>query len=179
MQEELSKNKPRQTKLNKKPALTLIIPLLIVASGILLFSHKQSSRVSVGSVPERIQALVNFPIYYPNSQKLPAGYSLDKTSFTSPAKDVVLYTISYDQNKKMVFSLQTKPSDNDLKTFNNQRIPVHIEFQTKLGKAELGIIGSQAIVSLPTNDNVWIIVTGPQNLTQAQVAPIIESLIRQ
>jgi hypothetical protein len=82
---------------------------------------------------------------------------LDVSSFNIPADNVVLYSLKYAQGNKLVFSIQHKPSNADISTFVNQRMPIRIEFSTKLGRASLGIIGQQAVVSLPTNDNLWIL----------------------
>jgi hypothetical protein len=178
--EESDQSKSRNRwNISKKFLFVASTLILIAMLGLtLLVDHQKSDQSVVSPVPQNLTTSVSFPIYYPDPQKLPAGYSLDKTSFTSPTKNVVLYTVNYGQNKKLIFSLQPRPSDNDLKNFNTQRIPIHIEFQSNLGNAELGIIGNQAIVSLPTNDNLWIIVTGPQNLTEKQVAPVLNDLIK-
>lgn len=150
-----------------------VLVVLVIGSAGLVY-HKLSEKPVV---PKNISRQLSFPVYYPDPKKLPAGYTLDTASFTSPEQGVVLYAVNY-HGGKLVFSLQQKPSSADLEAFNQQRIPIHIEFTTKLGKAELGIIGNQAVVSLPTKDNLWIIVTGPQVLRERDIAPVIASLRR-
>jgi hypothetical protein len=169
-----ARKKPRR---NPKKAFLYLLILIILAAGSAggwwYFTQRNTS-----PVPKNIQKAVSFPIYYPDPKKLPAGYSLDTSSFTSPSKDVIVYTVNYGQGNKLIFSVQPKPSIQDINDFNSHRIPIHIEFQTKLGIAELGVIGNQAVVSLPTNINEWLIITGPQNLRESDISPVLEILKR-
>lgn len=146
------------------------ILIVIIAGGVLYLINSHSS-----PVPSQLTKDVNFPIYYPDPKKLPAGYTLDRGSFTSPAPGVILYAVNYNGGK-LIFSIQQKPSASELKSFNTQRIPLHTSLKTKVGEAVIGAIGNQSIVSLPTNSNAWIIVTAPYATDQAKLADVLNVL---
>lgn len=130
-------------------------------------------------IPKNISQSVSFPIYYPDQKKLPQGYTLSLKSFTSPQKGVILYSVKY-KGKKLVFSLQKKPSDNDIQSFYLNYIPLRNKMQTQLGQAEIGAYRSggnlQTVVSLPTNKGTWLIITAPYDINQNQLKQILDSL---
>ena len=152
--------KPKKRKKLKFILLLLAILILIASStGTWFYLHRSTS-----PVPKSIRQSVNFPIYYPDPKKLPAGYNLNQSSFKSINSDAIAYSVSYSNNKKLIFSVQKKPSDNELANFNKQYIPIHRQVLTLVGTATEGVIGSQTVVSLPANDsNAWIIITGPSD----------------
>jgi hypothetical protein len=127
-------------------------------------------------VPQAIQRSINFPIYYPVQAKLPNGYELIKNSFTTPASDVVLYTVKYPAGK-FIFSQQQRPSSNDIANFESQRIPIHYTMATPIGQAAVGVIGGQTIISLPTS-NSWLLITGPQLARQKDILAVLNSLTK-
>jgi hypothetical protein len=171
-QTEVTPAEIKQRKHIHWPLIGITICLLIILGGGAAFFLVRSH----SPVPKSIAKQVDFPVYYPDQKKLPGGYSLNTTSFTSPDKGVVVYSVQYGQNDKLVFSEQPKPSNAELDNFNKQRIPIHVEFTTKFGKAELGIIGQQAVVNVLLKDNVWVIITGPQTLREKDVSPVIAAL---
>jgi hypothetical protein len=126
-------------------------------------------------VPKSIKQSVDFPVYYPRQDKLPMDYKLDSDSFVKLTADVVSYSVS-SASDRLVFTVQKKPSDNEINSFNSQRIPIHIEFNTSVGKAEMGVIGKQTVVSLPTTDKSWIIITGPEKIDQNKLEKVLKSL---
>jgi hypothetical protein len=164
---------PQKKPLKIKKLLigTLFIVLIAVVISVLLVVNKNTS-----PIPKDIQKSVSFPVYYPDTSKLPAGFSLDKSSITKPQPDVVVYSVKYGNGKKIIFSVQKKPSDSDIKAFNSQRISLHTEVSTPIGKAEVGAIGDQSVTSLSTNSKSWIIITAPYEMSYKKLTPVLNAL---
>jgi hypothetical protein len=158
----------RQQKIKRVVGIVVITALFV--AGIALLVHTPSV------VPKPIANSVSFPVYYPDPKRLPNGYILDTDSFSSPVKDGVSYTVNYDTNKKVVFSVQVKPSDSELQTFNSSYIPLRIDYKTKLGQAEIGAYHSQTLVSVPVNNGPWIIITAPEDINPAALKQIIQAI---
>jgi hypothetical protein len=158
------------------PAVLLLIAA--VALGAWLHWHNTPKPIAVNTspVPAAVAQAVNFPIYYPDPQKLPPGYQLDLNSFRSPVKNGAAYTVRYGDGKKMVFSVQAKPSDSELQTFKSSDIPLRIDYQTPLGLAEIGAYHSQTLVSLPVDGGPWIVITAPPDINQDQLKAVLRSL---
>jgi hypothetical protein len=178
---------PHRKKPHKKRRLVLLIVVLVLiigAAGGGIWYHRHHKAVpapiSTSPVPKAVAQAVNFPIYYPDPKKLPAGYSLNSSSFTVAVKNGVSYSVSYGNGKKLVFSVQTKPSDAELQTFNSSYIPLRIDYQTPVGQAEIGAYNDhgkvETLVSLPTNTNAWIVITCPYDINQADLKQILSSL---
>jgi hypothetical protein len=134
-------------------------------------------------VPKAIAAGVNFPIFYPLQSKLPVGYTLNRNSFKRPIQNGVTYTVSNSMGQQLVFSLQQKPSANDLQNFQTNYIPLHNIFLTSNGQALLGAYNTktntETLVSLPIdNANTWIVLTAPYNINQSQLHQVLNSLQR-
>ena len=154
-------------------ALTLLI-LAGVSYPYFISSKKSAKPVNV--IPVSISRKVGFKVYYPDQTKLPAGYTFDRNSVKSPVKNGVAYTVSYGAGSRLVFSVQARPSDQDLQTFTSNYIPLKLDFQTRLGQAEIGAYRGQALVSLPIVNGPWVIVTAPSDVNQDQLKQVIRSL---
>jgi hypothetical protein len=167
-----------EEKKSKKVILNSVLGVLVLIAiglGIWLFLHRGAS-----PVPKNIKSAVSFPIYYPDQKKLPDGYTLDINSFKNPVKDGVAYLVRYGAGKKLVFSLQNKPLSADLQQFNSNFIPLHNELRTDIGTAEIGAYNAkgslQTLISLPTNESTWIIITAPPDVNQDQLKHILKSI---
>lgn len=167
---------------NKRRWIVFAASLLVIAAaaGLYLRPKSQSPAAAQPIVPADIAAKVSFPVYYPDPKKLPAGYTLDRSSFGSPVKNGVNYKVSYGNGKSLVFSIQMKPSDSQLQTFNSSYIPLRIDYQTSAGQAEIGAYNNhgtiETLVSLPTPTNAWIIITGPQDTDQTNLKQVLKAL---
>jgi len=171
---ELSGTQQPATKKNKPLPLLLLTAALLVligSSSAWFYIHHNSS-----PVPKSISQSVTFPVYYPAPQKLPNGYTLNLNSFKTPVKNGVTYTVSYDNNKQIVFSIQPKPSASELQTFNGNYLPLKTSYQTAVGQAEIGAYNLKTLVSLPTNSSTWIIITAPSNINQGQLKQVLSSI---
>ncbi len=152
-------------------ALAMII-VMAAAAG-LFFIQKQKS---ASPVPSNVQKAVNFAIYYPEQKKLPNGYTFNPSSISKPVDNGVTYAVSYGGTKKIVFSIQPKPTDSELQSFYSQYIPLKNDSQTHLGQAEIGVYHDQTLVSLPIINGPWIIVTAPKDVNQDQLKQVLQSL---
>jgi len=148
-------------------------------AGWLLWRHRQIGGkpiTSTSPVPDSVSRSVNFPVYYPDQKKLPADYRLNSGSFTAPVKNGVNYSVSYGNGKKIVFSVQTKPADSELQTFNSSYIPLRVDYQTPVGQAEIGAYHNQTLASLPVVNGPWIVITAPPDINQNQLKQVLSSL---
>lgn len=159
-------------------SIALIVVVLggALAGAAVLSKQPKKAAIRPSPVPVNISRAVNFKIYYPDQSKLPAGYVLDKNSFALPVKNGVAYSVSYDKGKKIVFSVQTKPVDSELQSFNANYIPLRVDVQTPLGQAEIGAYKGQTLASLPILNGPWIVITAPSDINQQQLKQVINSI---
>lgn len=134
-------------------------------------------------VPKSVQKAVSFPVYYPDQKKLPKGYRLDETSFTSPVKNGVSYEVKYGDGKKIVFSGQAKPSNKDLEFFYRSYLPLRYDINMPIGKAEVGAYNNKGkvttLVSLPINNSsAWLVITAPSDINQDDLEQVLRSIKR-
>jgi hypothetical protein len=150
--------------------------LLVV--GLLMGWHALRGDTSV--VPKKIQKSVHFSIYYPAS--LPSGYTLDAQSFRLAEQGVILFTVTYDSGKSIVFSEQEQPSAGDIDKFINSYLPLNSILQLPLGQAKVGAYGSapdiRTVLSLPIHDGPWLIATAPSEVSHDDLAKIVTSLTK-
>lgn len=168
--------------MRRKRALYIGIVLLVVAGwaagAFFVHWHKnpQPLAAQTSPVPASIRSVAPFPVYYPEQKSLPPGYKLDVGSFSSPVKNGVAYKVTYDGAKQIVFSVQAKPSDSELQTFNSNYIPLRIDYQTPVGQAEIGAYHNGTLVSLPVINGPWIIITAPPDIDQGQLKQVLRSM---
>lgn len=148
-----------------------------IVAGLLIYRPKEPATPAPQAtiVPASIRQQASFPIFYPDPQKLPGGYSLDKTSFSGNAQAVV-YSVTYDTNKKIAFTVQQKPSDSELKAFYANQIPLRQEVKVPAGTAVIGVLNNQTLVSLPTETNAWLLITAPLDINQEQLQEVIKAI---
>jgi hypothetical protein len=164
---------------SKKWLIAASTALLVVAAcTVIAYTHHASDNRHLTSkkspVPESIRNAAGYPISYPDPAKIPASFRLDATSFTS-TEGATIYAI-YRGSEKLIFSEQAKPNDSVIQDFNTKQIPLHTTFKTAIGMATLGAINNQQVASIPT-DTSWIIVTGPGDLTQADLKDLLDSFV--
>lgn len=154
----------------------IILIVGVIWGGNLLY-HRLSthSQLSSDPVPLTIRQDVGFSVYYPNPSKLPDGYTLDVHSFTN-GNQVVEYTVSSPNNQKLVFSVQPKPSDTEIQSFHKKNLPLHTTVTTPVGAAIVGAISHQAVASLPTSGDAWVIITAPANIDQGELSQVLQAI---
>jgi hypothetical protein len=174
-------NSGRTRKKNRSKLPTIILSvlgILIMLGGVAggwLFLHRE-----ISPIPKSLRNSVNFTVYYPDPKKLPTGYSLNVSSFQIAQKNGVLYYVTYDGDKKIAFSVQEKISDVDLQSFYTNYMPLHQDFATPAGKAQIGASSSsgaeKTLVSLPTNTNTWLLITAPLDINQDKLKQVLSSI---
>ena len=139
-------------KLSKK--LIIIPPLLLaIIGGAVYWQTREEST----PVPASFQVSTNFTMYYPAS--LPEGFEYDEIAHDKET-GVVTYSIA-SGDRKLYFSLQSKPDGFDLDGFNNEKITGGRNFDTKIGQLTTGVFENQTVGSIIAN-STWVMITaGP------------------
>lgn len=168
------RRRPRRLNLRWTALAVIILVLVSVATYYFI-----KSRASSNSLPYPISAqtagLLGYAIYYPNQKLLPPGYTLNRNSFYD-SDQAILYTVSYGNNQKIVFSDQAKPSIGAIESFYQKNIPLNLTYQTNIGTATIGAIKNQTLVSLPTDTNAWLLITAPNDINQNQLNQVLKSI---
>ncbi|MET1033382.1 MAG: hypothetical protein ABWX94_02695 [Candidatus Saccharimonadales bacterium] len=153
--------------------------ILVLLLAIIFIGGKGDRNQNVTSVnsvvPEHIKKSVPFPVYYPDQEKLPVGYVLDKNSF-SATEAVVVYSVSYGNGSKIAFTLQKKPSPDELAVFYKNQLSLHNEEETPLGRVAVSALNNQRFLSLPTKSDAWLIITAPIDADPEVLLQIVKSL---
>jgi hypothetical protein len=144
--------------------------LVILIAGLAVLSTSGSDN----PIPNKFTSNLGFTAYYPSPSNLPSGYHLDKDSFNSPAKDVLVYTVS-SSNTHLTVSLQNKPSSYDLAQFVKQHLALNTTLATSVGVATIGSLNDETVASLPTNKTTWIIVSSQNNVSKSVLDTLLKS----
>lgn len=164
----------RRLPLTWLAAATLVVIVVVFAAWLL-----QHRRPAVSPVPQQVQKAVNFPIYYPQPSQLPAGYSLDTTSFHMQDAGVVIYSVEY-AGQRLIFSEQAQPDHATIDKFTKTYIPLHTSLKTSVGEAQVGAFGSgnnlRTVVSLPITRGPWLILTIPPGSNHADLTQVLKAL---
>jgi hypothetical protein len=155
--------------------LILAAALVWAATG--AYHHLHHKATPPSPVPLSIRRGVNFSVYYPDPAKLPAGCSLNTASFSS-GNQAVIYDVLCSSNKKIVFSVQQKPTATALQGFYKNHLPLHNDVKTNVGTAAIGAIGPQTVVSLPTNGNAWLIITTALPTNQTNLKQVLQTITK-
>lgn len=163
-----------------RPALAVAGIMVVLLLAGLVFLWRPTATTS--PVPLQVREAVAFQIYYPKQQKLPSGYSLDTTSFHLAQPGVVIYSVVYHGNQRLVFSEEQTPDSSIIDKFTKSYIPLHTALKTDLGQAEFGAYGTgktlRTVVSLPINKGPWLILTAPPASSHDDLVQIIKALTK-
>lgn len=127
-------------------------------------------------MPSEVSKHVDFPIYYPDPARLPKSYILDRTSF-SATDNAVIYAVRQG-DKTLTFSVQARPSDEDLDTFYANQLPLRDEVPTPIGDGAIGGVMGQTFVSIRA-EKAWVIVTAQADINQTDLKAILKSMKRE
>ena len=119
-------------------------------------------------VPASIRQAVNFPVYYP--AQLPMGAYIDKKSF-SESQGVVVFTVVYDTNKRLVFTEQAPPPDYDYQSLQGDAK----KMSSSIGDAYAGALGNNTAVTIH-NDKAWVIIGIPSEIDTSKLQTILNGL---
>jgi hypothetical protein len=158
----------------KKIILSIVV-LLLIASGTVLGLQKLSPGLFGPRNPftEEVKDRMGVPLYYPT--KLPGSYKIETGSVTQPESDVVLYSITDDDGKRINMTLQKKPDGINLDPLYSALVDVE-EFDTVFGKVKTGLSDNVQITNILT-DATWIIINSPKGtLDKTQLTSLVNSL---
>lgn len=152
----------------------IFVGLVVLLTAAIRNTTTKSTPNDAAVVPTSISKQVDFPLYYPDPTKMPQGYTLDRNSFSTNGQ-VVLFSVSHEENS-IAFSLQKKPSADNLATFYKNQLQLRTETEVPLGKAAVGALNSQRFLSLPTKTDTWIIVTAPMDTNPDTLTELVKNL---
>ena len=155
------------------PGFAVIVIVIIVL--VIWLVTRQPSGTLPYPIPRSEAKQLGFDIYYPSQKLLPSGYSLNKSSFEA-TNQVLIYSVSYGNGHKIVFSDQAKPTSTQIEAFYTRNLPLNTTLQTNIGLATMGAISDENVVSIPTNTNAWLIVTAPSDINQGSLDQVIKSV---
>jgi hypothetical protein len=163
-------------KISKWPYITLGLGIIIILTGLTVwFVNKQPTGTLPYPISKSEAKRLGFDIYYPSQKLLPTGYTLDKGSFYI-TNQVIIYSVSYGTDHKIIFSDQAKPIYSQIQAFYTKDLPLNTTFQTSIGTATIGAINLETVVSVPTKTNAWLIATAPGDIDQNQLDQVIKAL---
>lgn len=159
--------------------LIAVIAIVIIGSVAgLLILHKPAA----SPVPADIRKAVSFPVYYPDSSQLPAGYALDSSSFRQAQPGVIVYSITHSGSQPLAVSEENQPGGSVISDFIKNYIPLHNTVDTDLGSAQVGVYGKapnqQAVASLQIKNGPWLLITAPSGVKQTDLDQILQALKR-
>ena len=167
------KIKKTRRKLPKKIIIIIALVIVLGAGAIYYFVFTKSDTLPY-PIDRQTALTLGYDIYYPNQQKLPTGYILNKNSFYD-TDQTLIYTATNGKTK-LVFSDQAKPTDAQIQQFYAKNIPLHTTLTTSIGTATIGAIKNQTVVSLPTKSNAWLLITAPGSINQGDLTTIVKSI---
>lgn len=125
-------------------------------------------------IPKNIRSQVSFTLYYPN--KLPAGWSLDKTSFYADTNDQVVGYRLKGPSGNLGVTIQPVPKNFSYNDFYTRRLSYTVQFLTPLGQGAVGTAEGQLIGSLVTT-NSWVLTSSNStNIKSTDIQSIISNL---
>jgi len=150
--------------------------MIIILIGLAIWSvTKQPGGTLPYPIPKSEAKQLGFDIYYPSQKQLPAGYTLNMRSFET-TNQVLIYSVSYGVNQKIIFSDQVKPSNSQIQAFYTRDLPLNTTLQTSVGLATIGAVNLETVVSIPTNTNSWLIITSPGSIKQNLLDSVLKSI---
>lgn len=169
----------------QKSSLTgklVAVVLVIVAAGGIAFAVHGLTGHRPNVVPENVKKSAGFSVYYPDTTKLPAGFTLDTKSFRFAQKGVVVFALTDSFGHSFVFSEQRQPSGDEINKFVSSYMPLNTTLQLKQGQAKIGAYGNapdiRSIVSLPINGGPWLIITAPPQVSHDSIVRVLHSLTK-
>jgi len=174
-------NRDEQPKPSRKISLkyyiltgSIVVTIAVIGLIVAVITRQPSGTLPYPIAKSAAKQL-GFDIYYPNQKLLPSGYVLNTRSFDT-SNQVLIYSVSYGNNQKIVFSDQAKPTNTQVQAFYAKNLPLNTSLQTKIGVATIGAINTQTVISIPTSTNAWLIATASGNINQQALDQVLESI---
>jgi hypothetical protein len=169
--EEIPIEENRKFKINFHFTPTVVVIvfalLAIILVGVILINHTDKPS---GPIPSKIVKELQFPLYYPN--QLPSGYKVDPSSFIVKDNNVLVFSIDVPSGKSIAVSEEALP-DVDATELGPPDAPAgapianNMHITTSVGKAIIGIWGTNYVSSLVTNKTWVILNVSGQTASQA------------
>lgn len=158
-------------KTYKKTALLSLAVFLVTIFIFLALLHIRGKEY----LPATVRGKISAALYYPVNT--PQGMHVDRASFQSPAKDVLVFTITDSQDNKFYVSEEPLPANYSLSKFK-EKFPVTENLQTSVGNALIGTLSNEIVASLPTTKNTWLIVNTTATDQHAELEAICRSFVK-
>ncbi|MEK7152697.1 MAG: hypothetical protein AAB834_02010 [Patescibacteria group bacterium] len=142
----------RPSHWSKKTWLVAIVCVVAIAIAAIVFA---SNRLTARPSPELInaQGKTDIQIYYPSN--LPEGFSYMNQSVKA-STTAIIYTLTYDNDKRLSVSCTAKPSNAAISKFHSQTLTDKTKIPSPEGDLVVGTAYSQTVASLVT-DEAWVI----------------------
>lgn len=138
-----------------------------------LLSYKLlDSNSEIAQEKSTLESTNDFPAYYPLN--LPKGFVFNNSS-VSHGKNVIAYTVDYNNGKKLFVSVQPRPEDAVIDNFHNNLMSNTIETKSPVGKAYIGQVRG-AISGSILAEKSWIIISAPQGIDEERMSEVIKSI---
>jgi len=144
-------NLPGQPK-RLRPRLTVVFIVLILLATAGVYAYPKYANAN--PFPAGIRSNAGLSLFYPS--KLPAGYTVDKTSINL-SNGVLLYSAN-NGDKRLVFTLQKTPTAFDFANFYKQQLTGDQQYQTPYGQATIGKNSNHYLGSLTAGDT-WLLLS--------------------
>jgi hypothetical protein len=160
-----------KTSLFKRPLFYIVSGLVIVVAALL---SMYVLLVPHDTIPKNIRSQANFTLFYPG--KLPAGWSVDKSSFYADRSDQVVGYRIKGPSGNLGITIQPVPKGFDFNDFYTKRLSYTVQFLTPLGQGAVGTAEGQLIGSLVTTSSWVLTSSNSSNIKSTDIQSIISNL---
>lgn len=129
----------------------------------------QSLKTPTG-IPSSVREAVSFPLYQPRD--MPEGFKIDENSFRA-TEGLVTFSITDDQNHRLVVTEQAKPESFDFASFHEQ-IENKKDIDTFIGSGAIGIFEDADFASIVA-PKTWILVRAPYGIEPGKFTQVLQS----
>lgn len=162
-----------QLKQNKRQKKTLALALfLLIGVGIIVTMMFLRSPNTSNSDLSRLASTVTFPLYEP--EWLPEGWFVEPHSIEATSQ-VVTFTINDKAGKRLIFTEQPKPPQDNLDTFYAQQLSGNKALKTQAGEVIAGQFEGSLLAGL-TAGRTWVLVRAVSAVDQQHFDRLIESI---
>jgi hypothetical protein len=154
-----------------------LIAVLVLAAAIaaVVFLRTRPAATPLPTIPPGISSRVQIALYYPAT--LPAGLSVDRSSFQVPQRDVVVFVVQSARGRIAV-SEQARPSAAtfDMNNFYNTKVSNSTQFLTSAGQGTVGQLADGRQFGSLLAPQTWIIVTAPAQVDPSELQAILNAM---
>lgn len=139
-----------------------------------LMAWWQLTARDTGPIPRTYAQHVSYPLFYPT--RLPAGYMVDRNSFETRDKSVLIFSIKASDGRTIAVAQQAKPPDAPIhsKSSTPIKVPGERTFTTGIGDAYVSLWGDKYVADISTAAGTWIILN-VTHFTADEAAAVAQS----